>query len=357
MQECCGEWTADGRYFLFTTIRENRTDVWAIREQGLLGLFHKPIQLTGGPMDAFSPIAGPTGKKLFVIGSRLSAELFKYDVKTGKIIPYLAGISTAEAATSPDGQRITYSEVRGRESILWRSKPDGKERVQLTTPPVEAGWQMWSPDGKEIAFFAKRPDGPWSIYLVAANGSIPRALSPKDHSYVDPEWSPDGHSLMFGRSPENWWLEVSTTKTISLLNLDKNQITTLPGSEGLFSPRWSPNGRYVVAMALSYRKLLLFDFATQTWSELASSTDDSPRIFDTPRWSPDSEHVYFNDWARKVVMRVGRKDHKLEDVFDLKTADPNASYCRLHGVASDGTLLVGCWFEGGDIYALDADLP
>jgi Tol biopolymer transport system component len=161
---------------------------------------------------------------------------------------------------------------------------------------------------------------------------------------------------MFGRSPNNWLLEVPDVKSISILNLDTKQITTLPGSEGLFSGRWSPNGRYVAAMPLSYSKLLLFDFSTQTWSELAGSRKDDPKGFDTPRWSPDSEYIYFNA-ERWVLTRVGRANHKVEKILDLKTIEPNANYCRFHGIAADGTLLIGCWFEGGDFYALDVDWP
>lgn len=356
-QECCGEWTSDGRFFLFTTIRENRRDIWLTRERGLLGLLPQPTRLTSGPLNAFAAIPSPKGKQLFVTGVQSRAELLKFDLKTRKLTPYLAGISTGEASTSPDGQWITYAEIRGRDATLWRSKPDGSERLQLTTPPMEAGWQNWSPDGKQIAFCAKMQDRPWNIYLVPVSGGSPKELFPEEHNFVDPEWSPDGHSLMFGYAPDNWWLEVSKPKAISILNLDTNRTTTLPGSEGLFSPRWSRDGRYVAAMPRSYRKLKLFDFATQSWSELASSTDDQPKVFDTPRWSRDGKYLYFNDRPKKTVMRVERSSRKLEEVLDLKTADPNASLCRLHNITWDGDLLIGCWFDSGDIYALDLELP
>ena len=44
----------------------------------------------------------------------------------------------------------------------------------------------------------------------------------------------------------------------------------LPGSEELFSPRWSPDGRYIAAIAVgSQDRLLLFDFTTKRWTELS----------------------------------------------------------------------------------------
>jgi Tol biopolymer transport system component len=125
------------------------------------------------------------------------------------------------------------------------------------------------------------PDRHWNIYVVPASGGSPRALLPAEHDSADPEWSPDGHSLMFGRIPD-YMGEAAAPRAIYTLNLDTNQVTTLPGSEDLYSPHWSPNGRYMVAMPTSGDRLMLFDFATQRWTKLI----DSPLGIGTPRWSP-----------------------------------------------------------------------
>jgi Tol biopolymer transport system component len=118
------------------------------------------------------------------------------------------------------------------------------------------------PDGKRIAFAGKLPDRPWRIFVVPLSGGEPEALTPDDQNAADPSWSPDGQSLMFGVAPGN--VEAaSPPRSISILNLNSKQFTLLPHSEGLFSPHWSPNGRYVVAKPQSQPKLLLFDFATQ----------------------------------------------------------------------------------------------
>jgi hypothetical protein len=50
--DCCGEWSSDGRHFFFRRFRDNRADIWAIREGS--GLFvpaaSKPVRLTSGPL-------------------------------------------------------------------------------------------------------------------------------------------------------------------------------------------------------------------------------------------------------------------------------------------------------------------
>lgn len=350
-QECCGEWTPDGRFFLFRIFRDSRADIWLIRE----GRWpfsrgpRKPIRLTTGPLDTPAAIPSRDGKKLFAIETLPKFELQRYDLKTRRLAPFLPGISAVMADFSPDHQWIAYVEQRGKETILWRSKVDGSERLQLTAPPMFADDPRWSPDGKQIVFMGKLPDAPWNNYVVPAGGGGPGAFSPEERNALDATWSPDGTSVMFGRPPD-YWAEASTPKAIYILNLKTNQITTLPGSEGLFSPRWSPDGRYVAAMPLIQQKLMLFDFATQSWMELASHCTDNPV------WSRDSAYVYFNG-CNNVVMRVRRVSRKLEEVLDLKIADPNAWGCGLANTTWDGALLIRCAVHNSDIYALDVELP
>jgi Tol biopolymer transport system component/DNA-binding winged helix-turn-helix (wHTH) protein len=351
-QECCGEWTADGRYFLFRTLRDNQADIWLIRENRLSRGEYTPVQLTTGPLDTVGAIPSRNSKQLFVIGEQPKTALLKYDLKTHQLAPYLAGTSAFLTSASSDGQWIAYVEHRGKETVLWRSKPDGSDRLQLTTSPMLAGWSQWSPDGKQIAFMAKMPDSRWNIYVVPANGGNPRAMLPKEQNAVDPEWSPDGRLLMFGLPPR-YMAEASAVRAIYTLKLDSGQVSIVPGSEGLYSPHWSPNGRYVVAMPLSEDKLMLFDFATQRWTKLI----DSPLGIGTPRWSQDSEYVYFDRHIRDALVRVARSSHKLERVLDLKSANPNSSECDFDNMTPDGAPLISCWLDGGDIYALDLELP
>ena len=50
--DCCGEWSPDGRHFFFRRFRDNRTDIWAIRERtGLFGgTATEPARVTSGPL-------------------------------------------------------------------------------------------------------------------------------------------------------------------------------------------------------------------------------------------------------------------------------------------------------------------
>ena len=147
--ECCGQWTPDGKYFVF----QSGDSIWARAEKG--NLFSKapwqPVQLTSGPMTFSSPLPSKDAKKLFVVGTLPRGELARYDAKSSHFVPFLSGISADSVNFSKDGQSVTY--VSFPEGTLWRSKSDGSQRFQLTYPPLIAVLPSWSTDGQQIVFY------------------------------------------------------------------------------------------------------------------------------------------------------------------------------------------------------------
>ena len=345
---CCGHWTADGEYYVFQSTFNSRTDIWALRERA--GLFRKgngePVQLTAGPMDFQSPISSVDGKRLFVIGEQRRGELVRFESKSGQFVSYLGGISAHDVDVSRDGEWVVY--VSYPERVLWRSRVDGSQRLQLTSLPMQAVLPRWSPDGKRIAFSALVPGEPDKIYMVAAEGGRPEQLTAENHYETDPNWSPDQNSLVFGGKP---WLEDSA---IHIFDFKTRQVSTLPGSEGLFSPHWSPGGRYVLAKSLDSPKLMLFDFSTHKWAELVSSPADYPN------WSHDGRYIYFiNPYiAEPAVYRVRISDRKLELVTSLSRQRLGWSIAgKWTGLAGDDSPLVLRDTGSEEIYALDWEAP
>ena len=102
-------------------------------------------------------------------------------------------------------------------------------------------------------------------------------------------WSPDGKKLLLGSGPG---IEPSSSPNavIRLLTLDTGQMTIVPGSQGLFSPRWSPDGRYIAALSFDSQRMVLFEFATGTWTDLVSNRTAS---VGWESWSPDSRFVSY----------------------------------------------------------------
>ena len=132
------------------------------------------------------------------------------------------------------------------EGNLWRSKADGSERLQLTFAHMQVLLPRWSPDQKQIVFTGFVPGKPGRNYLISANGGTPQPVIPEEQTTdeEDPNWSPDGASIVF------WF-----NGAINILDLRTHKVSVVPGSTGFFSPHWSPDGRYIVAMSGDSREL------------------------------------------------------------------------------------------------------
>ena len=347
--ECCGAWTPDGKYFLFQATRNGRTDIWAMREEGSWSRkgSQEPVQLTYGPLNFLGPVPSKDGKRLFAIGSQPRGELARYDAKSGQFVPYLGGISADHVSFSKDGQWVAYFAFP--EGNLWRSKIDGSDRLQLTFAPMQAWLPRWSPGGKQIAFQGMTPNKPWTMYLISADGGSPQEVAP---GLGDIGWSPDGQSLVFGDTPLPAEPRPSSRLAIHVMDLKTRHVSTLPGSEGLYSPRWSPDGRMIAALRAGPETLFVFDLPTRKWTELGTIN------VGYPSWSRDSKYVYFDSpGGDPGFYRVRVADHKLEKLLSLKNVRFADAGNNWTGLAPDDSPLLLRDVGSQEIYALDWEAP
>lgn len=343
--ECCGNWTPDGKFFVFQSDRLEGSNVWILPEKAWGARATSPVQLTAGPLNFLGPVPARHGNQVFFTGAHKQSQLRRYDDATHKFVPYLREISMAgRTEFSRDGTRVAW--ISTSDGALWQSKLDGSERLQLSSRPMRIFMMRWSPDARSIAFMGKEPGKTWKIYSIPTEGGQPQPIAEEARSQADPDWSPDGKTIVFGRSSE-FMAEDSTPKSIQLVNLATRQVAAVPDSEGLFSPRWSPDGRYVVAMPLDQRKLTIFDTAARKWTVLATGT------FNNPVWSKDGKYIYYQTYDEgNPICRIQVAGGRVEEITDFRDLQPGANV-GYWGLAPGDTPIVSFHFLTADIYSVE----
>ncbi len=302
--------------------------------------------MTFGPTRFGIGALTPDDKKLLVSGFSARGELVRYDPSSKHFVPFLGGIAASDVAFTRDGQRIAYVSVA--DNTLWTSRTDGSDRIQLTFPPEHAALPKWSPDGSQIVYMAAALGKPWKACLISAQGGTPAQLSPGEGNDRDPSWSPDGSRITFAT------VNGTRSSNIVIMDMKTRQVSTVPGSDGRFSPRWSPNGRYLAALDFApiSKKLFLFDFSTGKWAEWASDEGG----IGYPSWTADSQFIEYMNPQKCRRVKVGSS--RPEDVFEIGSFTPYfTDFGPWNDKAPDGSRMFTRDTSTQDIYALDLDLP
>ena len=357
--QCCGNWSPDGKYYYFQAGRGADQAIWVLPERhDFLGRTEpKPFRLLSGPLRFTDPVPLNDGKKLLVIGEERRVELLRYDQQSGRFDSYFQGISAGTFDFSPDRKWITY--VAYPDMTLWRSRPDGSDKIQLTFPPVRAYGPSWSPDGSRIAFTDLRYYHPLRVAIVPSSGGAMQLIPPASANEVqgDPTWTPDGKSIVFSRASRNepdqpvLPLQDPGRQEIDQLDVNTGKITVIPFSEGFFSPRLSPNGRYISALSSGLTEVMLFDTRTQSWSKLLKGNSLGFNY-----WSHDGKYVYFRDssGSSAKLERVRIVDRALEPVLSLKDLPQVGDGIAMwFGLTPDGAPVVIRDRGVQEVYALD----
>lgn len=107
---------------------------------------------------------------------------------------------------SPDGRHILYVKsdadwkMNRRITHIWKVGADGSGLLQITNGNDGESAPRWSPDGKTIAFLAKRgtePNSSTQAYLIPVAGGEGTVLTSHSTAVSDIAWLPDGTRIYF----------------------------------------------------------------------------------------------------------------------------------------------------------------
>jgi Serine/threonine protein kinase len=276
-EQTSGQWTADGKHFIFQSDESGKNNIYELIEPGWLSFWKKPTasKLTSGEIETVDAISSRDSRELFMLGRISQGAMQVFDPQQKRFVPFLGGLSAEQFVLSPDKHWMVYTDFPRH--FLWRSRPDGSERLQLTSS--YAAYPHWSPDGKSIAYMD------WeSIYMISSEGGTPEKLLGGQPAPVAPEWTPDGKAITFNEFPRLG----TKLKGIQVLDLATRKISLFPGSEGFYVGSWSPDGKYLVAVAQSPTRLMIYNVETHAWAELKRFDDWGYWV-----WAFDSKSLLF----------------------------------------------------------------
>ncbi len=219
-----------------------------------------------------------------------------------------------DASWSADDRWIVYTSDAAGNADLWKQRLGDPDPIPLTSSPANETQPDWSPDGRSIVFRSERDGG--GLYSIPAQGGVERLISSFGY---EPRWSPDSTRILFKRSDV-----LPDLPTIYVVGLDgKPPQPVRPDVLGQFTSlhaAWHPDGRRVSIWGTMRRGGMTFltvpldggnvvapEMSAQVERDLASL---SPGKF---VWSKSGRYIYLegsaadtqNVWRVTVDPRTG----------------------------------------------------
>lgn len=315
------------------------------------------------------------GDSIYYVSERDgTANLWRYDTKTGRSNRLTAHDSYDVRAPASDGQRVIYEygndlwlydiktgkdallkltlasdRIHARSHLLPASSdrlnlpgtfslgPTGKrlvleKRGQLATLAAEKGevhpiasllgtrakQPVWSPDGKTIAFVSDR-SGEENLWIAPANGegAATQITTVPKMRLNNPVWSPDSKRIALSTNTLALWLvDIETKKVTEAAKSDYGEIT---------SYAFAPDGKWLAYTRpedFFVQSLYLYNLAQQKTTRLTNPpTRDSNPVFD-----PAGKYLYFLS-ERSVTPK--------NDAFDFQTNFDKSTKIYLFTLAAD----------------------
>jgi DNA-binding winged helix-turn-helix (wHTH) protein/dipeptidyl aminopeptidase/acylaminoacyl peptidase len=339
-----GAWSQDGKRFFYSG---GEGEVFVRVQAGILGWLRKPfvtrLTASGQFRGTSAPAVDPVNpRRLYAIGSVLRGETMRYDRKARRWVSFLGEFFGEKIDRSPDGQWLAYVTFPGAE--LHRCRTDGSSDVLLAAG-VEAMNPSWSPNGRQIAFSGRAAGTSvkFKLWLVSPGGGDAAPYPPGIESGYDTIWSGDGNRILLGQ-------DFSAQNRIRVLHLKTGELESVAGTERLFSPRWSPDEKQILALDLRCAGVFILDIAKDKWRPL---TEES---IGYPKWSRDGKYIYGETASGSVskAIRIAVATGHLEEIarVDFKRIENGSDWL---GWTEDWEPLTVRDLSSTQVYRIDLD--
>lgn len=229
--------------------------------------------------------------------------LFKLAINGGPLAPIDTGFANKcnnDHGISPDGSQLVIShkcEQHGNLSTIYILPIDGGE-PSLVTENSPSYWHGWSPDGKSLAYVARRHEQDLKIYAIDIDGQNERALTDGPGLDDGPDYSPCGQFIYynsFASGRMQIWRMTAEGK-------EHQQIVESAGSDWFAHP--APNGedcvfiRYLEDQGQAHPfgrdvQLIHLNLKTHETKPLTEIFFGGQGSLNVPSWSPNGSEFAF----------------------------------------------------------------
>lgn len=185
---------------------------------------------------------------------------------------------------SPTGQRAIF-EYRGE--IITVPKENGAARNITNTSRSAERAPVWSPDGKQIAYFSDQK-GEYELTIADQDGVLQKKINlPNPSFFFKPEWSPDRSHIAFTDTDYNIWIVNIETGTHKIADTER-----FAHPNRSMNPVWSPDGKWIAYTRLGdnqFKSIYVYQIETEKKIQISDSMADAI----SPVWDETGKYLYF----------------------------------------------------------------
>jgi len=318
-------WSPDARFFAVEVEREANQYEFALISASTSSL--KLLKSTGSRevgRAAFSPDSQFLAYDLRVDSKGSNSDLFVRDLQSGDEISVVEHVADDQLlGWSPLSNVILFTSTRRGSHDAWAIQ-FAKGNVRASPLLVKTGFGNATPLGftKTGAFYFVLNQFNSDVYTLAidpktgkAKGAPVRSVNQFEGENSAPDWAPDGRHLAFNSS--------RSPSVLCVLDTDTHRERIL--GEGLYGPKWSPDGKSLLAFSewgSGEEKIYKVDVATANRTVVVESKSDSSpiRCYD---WAPDGQSIFFQ-YGNGSIMR---RDLETGEEVEIHRVENGAFFC------------------------------